>query len=62
MYDDIRLHYGPAVTSQLSLLAPLFDEILDVVTTKEIFPITVIIIEKKTQSTSAHLFCELGVL
>jgi hypothetical protein len=34
MYDDIRLHYGPAVTSQLFWLAPLSDEILDVVTSK----------------------------
>jgi hypothetical protein len=32
MYDDIRLHYGPAVTSQLFWLAPLSDEILVVVT------------------------------
>jgi hypothetical protein len=36
MYDDIRLHYGPAVTSQLFWLAPLSDEILDVVTSKVI--------------------------
>jgi hypothetical protein len=35
MYDDIRLHYSPAVTSQLFWLAPLSDEILDVVTSKE---------------------------
>jgi hypothetical protein len=34
MYDDIRLHYGDAVTSQLFWLAPLSDEILDVVTSK----------------------------
>jgi hypothetical protein len=35
MYDDIRLHYGPAVTSQLFWLAPLSDEILGVVTSKK---------------------------
>jgi hypothetical protein len=34
MYDVIRLHYGPAVTSQLFWLAPLSDEIFDVVTSK----------------------------
>jgi hypothetical protein len=34
MYDDIRLHYGPAVTSQLFWLAPLSDGIIDVVTSK----------------------------
>jgi hypothetical protein len=34
MYDDIRMHYGDAVTSQLFWLAPLSDEILDVVTSK----------------------------
>jgi hypothetical protein len=34
MYDDIRLHYGDAVTSQLFWLAPPSDEILDVVTSK----------------------------
>jgi hypothetical protein len=34
MYDDIRLNYGDAVTSQLFWLAPLSDEILDVVTSK----------------------------
>jgi hypothetical protein len=34
MYDDIRLHYDHAVTSQLFWLAPLSDEILDVVTSK----------------------------
>jgi hypothetical protein len=34
MHDDIRLHYGPAVTSQLFWLVPQSDEILDVVTSK----------------------------
>jgi hypothetical protein len=34
MYDVIRLHYDHAVTSQLFWLAPLSDEILDVVTSK----------------------------
>jgi hypothetical protein len=36
MYDDIRLHYGDAVTSQLFWLAPLSDEILEVVTSKSL--------------------------
>jgi hypothetical protein len=35
MYDVIRLHYDNAVTSQLFWLAPLSDEILDVVTSKK---------------------------
>jgi hypothetical protein len=38
MYDVIRLHYDQAVTSQLFWLAPLSDEILDVVTSKS--PVT----------------------
>jgi hypothetical protein len=37
MYDDTWLHYGPAVTSQLFWLAPISDEILDVVTSKRHF-------------------------
>jgi hypothetical protein len=36
MYDVIRLHYDRAVTSQLFWLAPLSDEILDVVTSKKL--------------------------
>jgi hypothetical protein len=44
MYDDIRLHYGPAVTSQLFWLAPLSDEILDV--SRQNYVVTIDIIKE----------------